>query len=308
MNPRSLRLWLLLFVGSGAWFGPADRPLAARELLVGSWNTHSIRRYDLSTNSYLGDLVPSGSGGLSLPDGMDFGPDGNLYVASSNTNAVLRYNGQTGAFQGAFATQSLNMPGNLKFGPDGRLYVSNKATGQVLRFDPQTGGLIDVFASGGGLQQPVGLLWDDGLLYVSDFSGNAIRRYDATTGAFMGTFATVNSPLILNLDAQGHLLVSSHQDSMIWRYDTTTGTRLGPALVGGQVSCPVGHLFADGELIVASWQNHRLLRYAADGTYIQTIAAGGALRLPNDLLLRPVPEPIFSLFFAITIASWLRRA
>lgn len=287
--PWQLRLLSALAILSGSRLSTI--PATAAELLVGSWNTHSIRRYDLATNQFLGDLVPPASGGLNTPDGMDFGPDGNLYVASSQTNAVLRYHGQSGAFLGAFATQHLNQPGNLKFGPDGWLYVSNKAAGQVLRFHPQTGAFFDVFASGGGLIQPVGLLWDQGLLYVSDFSGNSIRRFNAATGAFVDTFASVNTPLILNLDPQGKLLVSSHQDNMIWRYDTATGTRLGPALIGGGVSCPVGHLFVDGDLIVASWQNHRLLRYSANGNFLQTIAALGSLRLPNDLLLRPVPEP-----------------
>ena len=70
----------------------------ARELLVGSWATHSIRRYDTETDQYLGDLVSSGSGGLNVPDGMDYGPDGHLYVSSSNSNAVLKYDGHDGTF------------------------------------------------------------------------------------------------------------------------------------------------------------------------------------------------------------------
>ncbi|HEY6565629.1 MAG TPA: NHL repeat-containing protein [Pirellulaceae bacterium] len=301
MSTNSWRFGKLVLWCLSAGLGVALQPVLALELLVGSWNTHSIRRYDLSTNQYLGDLVPPGSGGLNIPDGMDFGPDGHLYVSSSQTDRVLRYDGQTGTFLGAFVTQQLNMPGNLKFGPDGLLYVANKGTGQVLRFHPQTGALVDVFASGGGLQQPVGLLWDEGYLYVSDFTGNAIRRFNATNGAFVDTFATLSTPLILNLDPQGHLLVSSHMDSMIWRYETATGTRIGPALIGGPVSCPVGHLFADGDLIVASWQNHRLLRYAADGTFIQTMVNNGPLRLPNDLLIRPIPEPAVGLFAIVAI-------
>src|SRR5207302_1670865 len=33
-----------------------------------------------------------------------FGPDGNLYVSSFNTNSILRYNGRTGAFLNVFAS------------------------------------------------------------------------------------------------------------------------------------------------------------------------------------------------------------
>jgi DNA-binding beta-propeller fold protein YncE len=35
------------------------------------------------------------------PTGLAFGPDGNLYVASTGTNGVLRYDGTTGEFQAA---------------------------------------------------------------------------------------------------------------------------------------------------------------------------------------------------------------
>ena len=264
----------------------AQHPATA-DLLVGSWQTDSVRRYDDSGN-YLGDFVPPASGGLDLPDGMDFGADGHLYVSSSNTNAILRYNGTTGASMGAFVSKGLDGPGNLRFGPDGFLYVCNKNTGQVLRFDPVNGDLVDVFASGGGLVQPVGLLWDGGLLYVADFSGGAVRRYNATTGVYFDDFASVVTPLILHHDLDGNIMVSSHNLDNILRFDTD-GNALGAFLSGGPLDCPVGYVFDDlGQLIVASWQNHRLLRYdAQSGSYLGEFAVGNGLFLPNDALRFP---------------------
>ncbi len=257
------------------------------DLLVGSWQTHSIRRYD-DFGNYVGDFVPPGDGGLFLPDGMDFGADGHLYVASSNSNQVLRYNGQTGTFIDAFIDTGLNAPGNLQFGPDGFLYVCDKNTGRVLRFDPNSGSLDSVFASGGGLTNPVGLLWKDDMLYVSDFAGGAIRRFNANTGEFVDNFTFVASPLILNTDAAGNVLVSSHSASNILRFDCD-GNAIGNFLNGGPVNCPVGHLFApNGETWVASWGNHRLLRYdSSNGEFIAVFSSGLGLFLPNDLLQLP---------------------
>ena len=45
--------------------------------------------------------------GLSFPTGLVFGPAGRLYVSSFGTNAILRYDGTTGAFLDTFVT-----PGN----------------------------------------------------------------------------------------------------------------------------------------------------------------------------------------------------
>ena len=60
-----------------------------------------------SALKFLDRFIPDGSGGLSAEVRLStIGPDGNLYVASTNAttspNAILRYNGVTGAFIDTF--------------------------------------------------------------------------------------------------------------------------------------------------------------------------------------------------------------
>src|SRR5438034_1391804 len=68
----------------------------------------AIRRYNGLTGAFLGVFVAPGAGGMTQPGDPQFfvfGPDGNLYVASAENNgngSVLRYDGHTGAFLGAF--------------------------------------------------------------------------------------------------------------------------------------------------------------------------------------------------------------
>ena len=74
-----------------------------------------------SSLQFIDNLVTSGSGGLSLPRAPAFGPDGNLYVVSTNTNSILRYDGVTGQFKDVFITTGsggLNSPADLAFSPD----------------------------------------------------------------------------------------------------------------------------------------------------------------------------------------------
>ena len=82
-------------------------------------------------------FIPQGSGGLLVPRGFTFGPNGNLYVSDEIGNKVLRYNGATGAFIDEFVIVGNEVPlGNLfdlTFGPDGNLYVNTG--GQVLRYE-----------------------------------------------------------------------------------------------------------------------------------------------------------------------------
>jgi hypothetical protein len=49
-------------------------------------------------------FITAGSGGLSAPQGITLGPDGNVYVAG-NGGAVLRFDGTTGAYLNTFVSQ-----------------------------------------------------------------------------------------------------------------------------------------------------------------------------------------------------------
>jgi hypothetical protein len=74
--------------------------------------------FDGLTGAPKADFVVAGSGGLTYPMGMAFGPDGNLYVSSQTDGDILRYDGITGVFLGVFASGGgMVQPEFLVFGP-----------------------------------------------------------------------------------------------------------------------------------------------------------------------------------------------
>ncbi len=251
----------------------------------------------------LGPFVePSGNGGLNRSTGMVYGPDGNLYVGSQNTDEVLRYDAATGAFLGPFVTAGsggLNGPSvdGLIFRPDGRLYVGSKNSNSVLRYDATTGAFLDAFVptGSGGLLEPKGMTFaPDGSLLVSSGT-NEVLRYSGTTGAFLGPFVAAGSggltdPRSLAFGPDGNLYVSSGATNSVLKYSGTTGTFLGtfiPANSGGLIN-PGDLLFADGRLYVASQNTNQVLRYdAANGEFIDDAvpAGSGGLDRPIGLML-----------------------
>jgi hypothetical protein len=73
-----------------------------------------------SANGTTGAIVKTfaSGGGLHFPQGLTFGPNGDLFVSSIGTNSVLEYNGTTAAFVGTFASGGgLFGPIGLTFGP-----------------------------------------------------------------------------------------------------------------------------------------------------------------------------------------------
>jgi sugar lactone lactonase YvrE len=192
-----------VFASGGGLQGPTGLILGHDgNLYVDSQNNDSLMRYDGATGAPLpaaaqsgAVFVPSGGGGLGVPTGLVFGPDGNLYVSSA-TISVMRYDGATGAplpapgQSGAvFASEPFSR--GLVFGPDGYLYVADVADNSVVRINGATGEVIDTFVSPGrgGLNNPTGLLFGpDNNLYVCSANTNSVLRYDGTTGAFIDAF------------------------------------------------------------------------------------------------------------------------
>lgn len=254
-----------------------------RDLLVGSFFSDNVTRYDRRTGAFIDEFVPAGSGGLSGTWGVTFGPDGNLYVASSDTDHILRYDGTTGEFLGVFASGGgMSGPIGTVFGSDDNLYVSTVGNRFVLRFNGETGQFMDVFTSGRGVVNSRGLVFGpDDNLYVCDINTENILRYDGRTGVFIDEFVAVRSggltlPRGLAFGRDGSLYVASSSPGNILRFDGTTGQFLDAREPFGTWS--VGLVFGfDGNLF-ASFGNGfgDVLRYdGTTGEFMDTFTSGG---------------------------------
>lgn len=168
------------------------------DLYVGNRYRNSILKIAgpaaLNAGQVLGDFVPANSAGLDGPFNMAFGPDGDLYVTSGDGDAVLRFDGLTGApvGDGVFATHPLmQFPEGLVFDDAGNLYVGSIDNDTILQFNPD-GSFRDVLVAPGSgiLNDPFGMAFGpDGLLYVSNRRSQQITRFDAESGAFIDVFA-----------------------------------------------------------------------------------------------------------------------
>lgn len=153
-----------------------------------------------SSGTPLNFFVSAGSGGLTFPRGLAFGPNGNLFVASGFTGEILQYNRTTGAFVNVFVNSAGNGGGAMDpYGitfRNGNLYVASFFPNEVKRFNGTTGAFVSTFVTSGsgGLSGPTAVdFGPDGNLYVSSYNDNSIRRYNGTTGAFLSTFVSSGS-------------------------------------------------------------------------------------------------------------------
>jgi hypothetical protein len=136
-------------------------------------NGGQVLVFDPETLDFVGAFIvdPGGTGSLNRPEGLVFGPDGNLYITSfrnfadpeKDTDSIRIYDGHTGAFKGKIDLYAIGQPRApaqaLLFGPDGKLFVpitGNDLTtlGQVRRYDVATKTFNLLVPAGGGLVGP----------------------------------------------------------------------------------------------------------------------------------------------------------
>jgi hypothetical protein len=275
-------------------------------LLVSSFSTGEVVALDAATGvKAAAPFVPAGSGGLIAPTSLIFGPDGNLYVASSaRAGAVMRYDGTTGAFLGvlvAAGSGGLAFPEALLFGPDGNLYIANNDPSgghSVKRYNGVTGAFIDTFAVGGGITTPLGMAFGpDGNLYVVSATTNSVLRYNGKTGTFIDAFVTagsggLNSPWGLVFATDGRLYVSSTGNDSVLRYDGKTGAFIDVFVTtgAGGLSMPTDLTFTpDGRLLVAMGVGtaSRILRYSATGAFLDAFATDTSVSFPTFMTFSP---------------------
>jgi len=118
--------------------GPID-PYALRfhdgVLYTASFLYDEVKAFDASTGAFESTFVTSGSGGLTGPTALDFGPDGDLFVTSSSDDTIRRYDGATGAFVGVFVpagSGGLDDPFDLAFLPTAALVPALAPVGSLL--------------------------------------------------------------------------------------------------------------------------------------------------------------------------------
>lgn len=241
----------------GITVGPDGR------IYVASEEANMVVRYDGATGAYDGRFVwddpatpADETGGLSGPGAVLFGPDGRLYVSSFDSDAILRYDGATGAFVDVFVAAGAGMldgpDAGMVFGPGGDLFVPGFYSHTVSRFAAADGAPLPEFTGMDmRLDNPRTLIFAGDHLYVANEASDEVLRFDGVSGTFVDVFVAAGA---------------------------------------GGLDGPAGMVFdAEGVLHVASINNDRVLRFGADGAPLAELidGPGSGVAAPTHVTLAP---------------------
>jgi sugar lactone lactonase YvrE len=205
--------------------------------------------------------------GLSLPAGMDVGPDGNLYLVSAGSHevvvvdpagTVIRRWGEEGSGEGQFLfhrnpNDPMDMIGSVAVARDGSVYVADMVNDRVQQFTSE-GGFVRAWGGhgpgNGQFLEPFDVaVGPDGSVYVVDDLRDDIQRFTAE-GVWLQTIGRHGS-------ADGEM-------------DFTGGIDVDPA----------------GTLLNADFGNARIQAWNDDGEYLWSrggSAEPGMIKGANDI-------------------------
>lgn len=242
-----------------------------------------VRRVDLNSG-----VIETFRRDVATPAGMDAGPDGTLYIADTDNDAVIRI-----ATDGTTSTVAVERPSDVAVDSRGRVYIAQPERHIVSRVDAQTG-RVERFAGLGRpgraiegasavdapLDTPTAVAADSaGNIYICDSANDRVIAVDASglvrvvvgggQGVIDGTHPRgffIERPRDVHVGAAGELFVASL--GRVYRADDQR-----VEMVVGDRD-PAG----DGPLAVASLGKPVAVTAAKDGAWLVADAQYGRIR------------------------------
>ena len=238
-----------------------------------------------------------GRGPMNTPTGITRDSNGNVYVADSNNNTVLKFTsaglfvtqwGYAGTGDGQFA-----FPSGIAADALGFVYVVDTNNSRIQKFT-STGTYVTQWGSGGSgnglFNTPNGIVTStDGFIYVSDSGNDRIQKF-TNNGTFVSQFGSIGisdgkfvSPAGLALTSTGNVVVADAGNHRIQTF-TSSGVFVSKfGLLGtgnGQFDSPNAvTVDVSGNIYVTDTWNHRIQKFTSAGIYSRQYGAFGSNNL-----------------------------
>jgi sugar lactone lactonase YvrE len=214
--------------------------------------------------------------GLSGPTGLATDAVGNLYIADTNNNRVVKVTPagvQSTVLSGTVAGAALSNPHSLAFDSAGNLYVADSGNNRVLEIAPDN----TATTVGSGLSNPMGVAVDTGIILIADTGNNRVVMIASGTQSVL----TISGVLALSMPA-GIEMSENYYEELFDLADTGNNRVLKCHIFTGQTTayCSIVPItvtqptavMAPSALYVADTGNNRVLSKSSAG--IMSIAAG----------------------------------
>jgi sugar lactone lactonase YvrE len=250
-----------------------------------------------------GNGAPSSCDSWPKPYGVDVDSSGNVYIASSDHETIVKINGATGACVATYGTKgtgsgalfqlrrvAVGGPSNLVFAADlwGLKIVAYNQNGTISTTQPELGTPSGVYPPAGDFNEPHGIAVTSTYVYATDTVNQRMQRLTLPTGTnpiAWGTKGVQESTAAFNwaegigVDPHGNVWVANTRNNRIDEFGPAGGAKpifvLGNRVGGGSVTFnwPMAVTFDPSmTMYVADTNNNRIQAFTVTESGTTTTA------------------------------------
>ncbi len=239
-------------------------------------------------------IVPTGS--LSYPYRCAVDSSGNIYIANTQQNEVLKETLSNGTYtESVVVNTGLATPYGIAVDSSGNVYIADNGHNRVVKETPSGSGYIQtVVNTTTSLSYPTGLAVDtSGTLYIADTGGGEIlvevpsgSSYTETVLTYSSNFAQITGIAVDS--TTGNIYVSDIDNWAIYKETYSAGTYTPSTVPTSGLNYPYDvAVDSNGNLYISDFTNKRIVEESYSlGSYTQSVfptyGLGGALGVAVD--------------------------
>jgi sugar lactone lactonase YvrE len=232
--------------------------------------------------------VPSSA--LSYPSGVAVDAIGNIYLADTYNNRILKETVSAGNYtESTVPTSSVNYPSGIAVDGSGSIYVADTGNNRILKETPSAGSYTESTVSTSALAYPYGVTVDgSGNVYIADtYNQRILIETRSATGYTETTVPTssMNAPSGIAVDGSGNVFIIDSGNNRVLKETLSAGSYTENTVPTSALNFPSG-IAADGSgsIYVADSGNNRILKETLSaGSYTESTASASVLNWPSGI-------------------------
>jgi DNA-binding beta-propeller fold protein YncE len=230
------------------------------------------------------------TGTLSYPFGVAADGAGNIYIADTGNNRIVKETISQGAYtQSTVPTNPLAGPEGVAVDASGTIYIADTTNNRVLMEQNSALGYVQSVVPTSQLYNPSSVAVDgSGNLYISDTDNNRVLIEVPSAGSFTETqlpTSPLSSPYGLAVDGNGNVYIADSGNNRVLLETYASGGYTESTITTSPLNGPVA-VALDGSAnvyILDSGNSRVLIETLSAGTYSETVVPTSPMNAPEGI-------------------------
>jgi|GEM_PF-3043245 len=212
---------------------------------------------------------------LEKPSGVAVDGAGNVYVAETSENRVLKLTPSAGAYSVSEIGSGMSAPEGLTLDAAGNVFVSDTGNNRVLKETLINGVYAQSVFMDSGISSPVGVAVDGGgNVYIADSGNNRVLKEALFNGSYTESVVVTGVAAFgVAVDGLGNLYISEPTDNLVLK-ETLNGSAYIQSTIGSALNSPRGVAVDGAGNVYIADQSEAYKESLSGGVYVQSFIGG----------------------------------